>query len=127
MTDGLFGGINYLAAKKGMDACWLRQQAIAQNIANVETPGYRRVDVDTSFQAQFARALQSGQRSEVASLQPSLAVDARAVARNPDGNSVTLMDEMLGLQENSLQHALQAQLITGKLSQLRSAITGRVA
>lgn len=127
MTEGLFGGINYLAAKKGLDACWMRQQAIAQNIANAETPGYRRVDVDSSFQAQFARALQSGQRSEVADLRPSLAVDMRAVGRNPDGNSVTLMDEMLLLQENGIQNALQSQLVTSKISQLRSAISGRAS
>lgn len=127
MIDGLFGGTNYLAAKKGLDACVVRQQAIARNIANIETPGYRRVDLDSSFQSQFSQAIQSGQSSSISSLQPGVSIDAAALPKNADGNSVTLVDELLSMQENGMQHAVQAQLVTGRLARLRSAITGRSA
>jgi flagellar basal-body rod protein FlgB len=45
MIEALFNQPNYLAAKKTLDAVVLRQQAIANNIANLETPGYKRVDL----------------------------------------------------------------------------------
>lgn len=32
--------------KKAADASWLREQTIANNIANVDTPGYKRKDVE---------------------------------------------------------------------------------
>jgi flagellar basal body rod protein FlgB len=48
-----------------------------------------------------------------------------AVASNRDGNSVNLEQEMLAMNENSLAHTLEAQLITGSMLKLRMAITGR--
>jgi flagellar basal-body rod protein FlgB len=42
MIEALFNQTGYLAAKKTLDAVALRQEAIANNIANLETPGYKR-------------------------------------------------------------------------------------
>ncbi|WP_234970196.1 flagellar basal body rod protein FlgB, partial [Carboxydothermus pertinax] len=41
----IFGGVTYNLLKLGIDAATKRQQAIAHNIANVNTPGYRREKV----------------------------------------------------------------------------------
>jgi len=43
MIDGLFNQTNYVAAKKMLDATALRHEAIASNLANLETPRYKRV------------------------------------------------------------------------------------
>ena len=40
MIDGLFAGANYTGLKQMMDATVLRHEAIASNLANVETPHY---------------------------------------------------------------------------------------
>ena len=56
MIDALFNQPEYLAAKKTLDADTLRQQAIASNIANLETPGYKRLDVAASFNTELQRA-----------------------------------------------------------------------
>ena len=56
---------------------------------------------------------------------PTLSVDPTAVASNRDGNSVNLEQEMLAMNENSLAHSLETQLITGSMLKLRMAITGR--
>ena len=45
MIDGLFASANYQGVKKMLDATVLRQEAIASNLANIETPNYKRVDV----------------------------------------------------------------------------------
>mgnify|MGYP000960657837 CR=1 FL=1 len=53
MIDPIFQSGNYQLATKLLDASALRQQAIASNIANAETPGYRRLDVSTDFATQL--------------------------------------------------------------------------
>ena len=95
MIDALFNQTNYQATKKLLDATALRHEAIASNLANLETPGYRRVDVAPSFSAELQQALKSGSADRLASLRPALALDPDAIASNRDGNSVQLETEML--------------------------------
>jgi flagellar basal-body rod protein FlgB len=125
MIDALFNQPNYIAAKKLLDATALRMEATAANIANLETPNYRRVDVAASFETQLKEAIGTGDAREIAALQPALEVDRNAVARRRDGNTVDLETEMLQLHRTSLEHAVETQFITGNLLKLRMAITGR--
>ena len=60
-------------------------------------------------------------------MKPSLGVDLNAVASNRDGNTVQLENELVQLNQNSMEHALETQLITGSLLRLRLAITGHSA
>src|SRR5437868_147119 len=66
MIEGLFNQPSYLAAKKTLDAVAVRQEAIASNIANLETPGYKRVDLAPTFRAELDRACASGDAREIA-------------------------------------------------------------
>jgi len=127
MIDGLFSQTNYIAAKKLLDATVLRHEAIASNLANIETPGYKRLDVAPAFNTELQRALSTGQRDQLAAVQPKLIVDPQAAARGPDGNSVQLESELAHLNQNTLAHALETQMITGSLLRLRLAITGRAS
>jgi flagellar basal-body rod protein FlgB len=125
MIDALFNSSGYLAAKKSLDAVALRREAIANNIANLETPGYRRVDLAPSFQAELAKACSTGDARQVAALKPTLAADPNAIPSSKDGNTVNLENEMLQLTQTTVEHALQAQLISGRLLKLKLAITGK--
>jgi flagellar basal-body rod protein FlgB len=125
MIDAIFNDPNYLAGKKMLDAISLRQEAIAANIANLETPGYRRVDLAPSFKTELERACAAGNPQQIAALKPSLAADANAVASSRDGNTVNLESEMMNLNQNTLAHAVEAQLISSTLLKLRLAITGK--
>ena len=51
MIDALFNQPTYVAAKKMLDVTVLRQEAIASNLSNLETPNYKRLDVAPSFEA----------------------------------------------------------------------------
>jgi flagellar basal-body rod protein FlgB len=74
----------------------------------------------------LVNAVKAGDSSRIASVAaPSLTEDPTAVASNRDGNSVNLEQEMLAMNENSLAHALETQLISGSMLKLRMAITGR--
>lgn len=124
MIDALFSNPNYLTAKKLLDATVLRHEALAANLANVETPGYKRVDLAPTFTAELKQALTSGTAE---SLQPKIEPDITASAQSRDGNTVQLESELAALQQNTLAHSLETQLITGSLLRLRLAITGRPA
>jgi flagellar basal-body rod protein FlgB len=125
MISALFGQTNYVAAKKMLDATALRHEAIASNLANLETPNYRRLDVAQAFQTQLQQALATRSVPQIENLKPRLELDPAAVASTRDGNTVQLETELAHLQRNFLEHALETQLITGNLLRLRLAITGR--
>jgi flagellar basal-body rod protein FlgB len=127
MIDALFNQPNYAAAKKMLDATVLRHQAIASNLANIERPNYKRIDVEPGFAASLKEAIASGASSSIGALQPRLAVDAKATSANRDGNTVQLETELMHLNQNSLEHALETQLVSGSLLRLRMAITGKSA
>ncbi len=126
MIDSLFNNSAYVATKKMLDATALRQEAIASNLANLEKPNYKRLDVAPSFTASLQQAIAAGDPERVAGLQPQLAVDTTAVARNKDGNTVQLESELTHLNQNTLEHSLETQLVSTSLLRLRQAITGTV-
>ena len=125
MIDALFGDSFYVAAKKMLDVNVMRHEAIASNLANVETPNYKRLDVAPSFEAQLKEAVASRDNTQITSLQPQLTVDSNAVTGRTDGNTVQLENEMLKLNQNVVEHSLETQLVSSELGRLRMAITGK--
>src|SRR5580658_10253575 len=125
MIDALFTNSDYVAAKKMLDVNLLRHEAIASNLANVETPNYKRLDVSPSFEAQLRQAVGGQNPVEIANLQPSLAVDTTSISGRSDGNTVQLETEMLKMNENTVENMLETQLVSGSLNRMRMAITGK--
>lgn len=127
MINAIFAQPTYVASKQMLDATAARHQAIAANLANLETPGYRRVDLAPSFQTQLQTAIGSGDAAKMTALKPVVSVDTAAVLSAADGNTVQLENELMQLNQNSLAHSLETQLVTSSLLRLRLAITGRPA
>jgi flagellar basal-body rod protein FlgB len=125
MIDALFGNANYTAAKKMLDVTVLRHEAIASNLANIETPNYKRLDVSPTFEAQLSQAVATRDPNQIANLQPQLTVDASANASRGDGNTVQLENEMLKLNQNMVEHSLETHLVSAALMKMRLAITGK--
>jgi flagellar basal-body rod protein FlgB len=126
MVNGLFASANYQGLKKMLDATVMRHEAIASNLANLETPNYKRIDVEPSFNAELSRAISNGNKTDIARLEPRIVLDRNASAPNRDGNTVQLDTELLNLQQNTIAHTMQTQFVTGTFSKLRSAIQGRI-
>ncbi len=127
MIDAIFSGQNYQLARQMMDATVLRHQALAANIANAETPGYKRVDVSPSFATQLKAALERGGTAESSKVQALLAEDTTAKAVRPDGNNVEIEKELLALGKNSTEFNFLSQVVSGNIRSLRMAITGKSA
>jgi flagellar basal-body rod protein FlgB len=125
MIDALFNQPNYVAAKMMMDVTALRHEAIASNLANIEAPNYKRIDVSPTFENQLKQAVASQDPGQITGLRPELVVDSQAVSGRGDGNTVTLESELLKLNQNMVEHTLETQLVTNSLIKMRLAITGK--
>jgi flagellar basal-body rod protein FlgB len=107
---------------KLLDVTHARHEVIARNVANVNTPGYRRQDVQ--FEQAFAKALTSGPSGAALAVQPKIVLAAGGVERR-DGNNVDIDWEMGQLAKNSLLYKVYAQVLAVQLAQMRSAVSGR--
>ena len=107
---------------KLLDATALRQKVIANNLANVNTPNFKRMDV--RFKDALARAVQAGGSAGVSGVVPTVVQDNQSVCR-PDGNNVTLQREIGEMAENSLLYQFSAKAVTLKFEGIRKAVRGR--
>ena len=126
MIDPIFQSDNYQLARKLLDAAVLRQEAVATNIANAETPGFRRVDVAPDFAVQLKARVAAGDFARTAdSIRPQLAEDQTARSVRPDGNTVEMERELMVMNRNAVEHEFLTQIVSNNLKQLKLAITGR--
>ncbi len=126
MIDPIFQTDNYQLARKLLDAAVLRQEAIATNVANAETPGFRRLDVAPDFATQLKTRMAAGDFARNAGvLEPALTEDQTARSVRPDGNTVDIERELLAMNRNAVEHEFLTEIVSGNIKQLKLAITGR--
>jgi flagellar basal-body rod protein FlgB len=113
------GGIEILT--QVMNAASLRHRVISQNIANVNTPGYHRLEV--KFEDEMAKALTHSAGGPIPVVKPQV-----VVADGPervDGNTVDIDQETGDLAKNALLFEAAAQIVTSRISSYKAAIAGR--
>jgi flagellar basal-body rod protein FlgB len=99
-----------------------RQQALAANLANANTPGYQRVDVD--FHSTLAAALGDGNGDAGSRLQHATfatETDASGATR-ADGSTVDVDSESAKIAENALEHQAAVQVAHARIGILRAAM-----
>ena len=104
-----------------MDVAQVRHQVIAQNLVNVNTPGYHQREV--AFEDAFARALGKQGEHEALRIAPKV-VEGHDNPERQDGNTVDLDKELGSLNKNSMTFNMAVQMLTSRLNMMRSAITG---
>jgi flagellar basal-body rod protein FlgB len=108
--------------KKLLDVSAVRHEALAHNLANATTPGYRRQDV--AFRDALTQAIGKNDAMAVAGVKPQIKTDRNAPV-DGQGNSVSMHLEMGSLNENSLLYGVSAKVLAGKYATMRAAINGR--
>ena len=111
---GVFDSVSSVALGSALDGLALRQRAIADNVANLQTPGYRARVVE--FEGALASAVRDGDGAARATLSRS---DA---ATREDGNNVNLDEQTLLNVETNLRYQLATQAVTGTFSSVRAAM-----
>ncbi len=125
MVDPIFQSDNYQVARKLLDAAALRHEAIASNIANAETPGYRRLDLAPDFADQLKTHVRAGDIDRATEIRPKLIEDTHARTVRPDGNTVEIENELLAMNRNSVEYEFLTEVVSRNIKQLKLAITGR--
>ncbi len=109
INTNAFDYINVL--DKAADASWLRNAAISNNIANVDTPYYKRQDV--SFENELKKALGSNRFTSMdervagvktGDLSPRSYIDYGNYSYRIDGNNIDIENENVMLAENQLKY-----------------------
>lgn len=105
--------------ESGMRAERLRQQTIASNVANIETPGYRRLDV--KFDEMLAKALKSPGSANLDEIEPEIYQPFDTPVRS-NGNDVNLEAEVGNLVKNSLRYGAYVRIMRNRFTQIETAI-----
>lgn len=103
----------------GLRAEGLRQQAVANNIANLQTNGYRRVDVN--FEAVLNKALKGQTPLKPNTLEIDL-YQTRNTPINVNGSDVSLDSEVGEMIKNSIRHRTYALLMKKRYQQMDAAM-----
>lgn len=109
----------------------LRQGAVAQNIANADTPGYAARDVAPFAETYEAasggamRATRAGHLEAGGAAGATLALREEPGTMSPNGNSVSLEDEMVKAVEVNRQHELALAIYKTSLGVLRTSLGRR--
>jgi flagellar basal-body rod protein FlgB len=110
-----------LALERAISGAATRQEALAANIANADTPGYRRVDVD--FHGALAAAMgSSDKRSALAQTGFAPQVDKSAGATRADGSTVDIDTESAKMAANALDQQAAVQVAQTRIHILESAL-----
>lgn len=127
INSNVYDYINVL--DKAADASWIRNEVLGNNIANVDTPGYKRQDV--TFESELEKAL-SGKRyismdDKVANLsldrlQPRTYTDYDSYSYRLDGNNVDIETENVILAKNQIKYEGLMKGITQEFQNLKSVM-----
>jgi len=119
--------------QRNMDTAGLRRQVIANNIANAETPNFKRSYVN--FEAELSRALSSerlntsigvltherhipfGKPIDYRDVRPRLVLDYLTTAKN-NGNNVDIERELMQATENQMLYELMSSAVSFQFNQI---------
>ncbi|MEO6096916.1 MAG: flagellar basal body rod protein FlgB [Fibrobacteria bacterium] len=135
LKEALFARTSIPVAAKSLDACVLRGKAIANNLANVMTPGYQRIEV--AFEDRLKKALDEKQlagatdhsghmslgRLEIEQLQP-VAYRSQDATLPGEINNVDVDVEAAKLAENQILYMFGIKFIQERKADIASAIAG---
>lgn len=127
INSGIYNNVNVL--DKAADASWTRNQVISNNIANVDTPNYKRKDVafQTYLQAEMEGAdtttLQDRVRDvDLDALNATSYTDMADLSYREDGNNVDIDTENVELASNQLMYQALINSISNEFDMIKAAM-----
>lgn len=132
MIQKLLSNVNLL--QKGLDASWLRNEVISNNIANSDTPGFKTSKVE--FEKIFSEALERDSNfvgnktrekhidigySDLAKVKPTV-VKSQTGSLRLDGNNINIEEEMTELAKNTIYYNILSEKISKDLALLKKVI-----
>ena len=125
MKLSLLSDVTGQALMASLQGTAARQTAIADNVANVDTPGFVRGDIE--FEVALASALEGARRAPLA-VRATLSIPITrrkdySMPARADGNNVDIDREMAALARNALSYRAASELLGARIRMLRAAIS----
>ncbi len=127
MFDSMFSGIDKIG--RGLDASWAKNEVISSNIANVDTPGYKKKKAvfGDLLNGELSSALLKTSNSrhmqiDRGSSNITVTTDMSTTNMRTDENNVNIDEEMSDLSKNQIYYNVLTQRATGEINKLKSAI-----
>ena len=127
MFDSMFTSLDKIG--RGLDASWTKNEVISSNIANVDTPGYKKkkaVFGDLLNEELSSSLLKTSHEKHMqidgGSSLISITTDMSTTNMRTDENNVNIDEEMSDLSKNQIYYNVLTQRATGEINKLRSAI-----
>ena len=128
MFGSMFTGLDKIG--RGLDASWTKNEVISSNIANIDTPGYKRKKAEfgdllnaqlssSSLNLTNARHIPAT-KNQVNGV--TISTDTSTFNMRTDENNVNIDTEMSDLSKNSIYYNVLTQRATGEISKLESVI-----
>jgi flagellar basal-body rod protein FlgB len=119
---------NYSGLEKAIDASVLKYNVISNNIANVDTPEFKKstVKFDSILSDVIDKNKNAGSTeldSKISSIEPEV-VKSNATSMRTDGNNVDIDTEMADLSKNTIEYNALIQEMSSSLKRLSIAING---
>jgi flagellar basal-body rod protein FlgB len=123
MVKSLFNTQNL---EKALDASWTRNEVISQNIANVDTPGYKRKEVkfEEFLNSEMKTSKIQNGESRLSGSGMAVVEDNSSSSYRIDGNNVDIEHEMALMAMNTLKYNMMIQKVSGEFTKMRSVIRG---
>ena len=126
IASDAYNFINVLS--KAADASWLRNNLISNNIANNDTPGYKRKDVqfESYLEMELIRGASLKHRvanTDLSRLDGTAYTDYASLSYRADGNNVDIHTENTYLAENQIRYYTLLDSMTQEFSRLKLALT----
>ncbi len=113
---------NVVLLSKLLDLTTSKNKVIANNIANTNTPGFKKSEV--SFQKELRKAVESKNINKVKDIQESITMSKDKSTRK-DGNNVDLDKELVTFYQMSDRHNIYLEILSKKFKGMITAIQGR--
>lgn len=128
ITSGIYNYINIL--DKAADASILRSELLNNNIANVDTPNYKRKDInfESILQAELAGGGSLAQsvreaNKDLTVLDPQVFTDNSSLSFRLDGNNVDISAEEAYLAENQIKYNALVDLMNQEFSRYKTVLS----
>ena len=124
----LSNAYNYInVLDKAADASWVRNDVLANNIANADTPNYKRKDVQ--FETYLSNAVagtasldETVANSDLSTLESTTYTEQAGLSYREDGNNVDISTENVELAKNQLKYYTLMNSVNQEFGRLKSAM-----
>ena len=120
----LFNNTSFRILEQGLDAVWLKQQVVLQNIANADTPDYKAktVNFKTVLKDQIKSRAGGGQTfAKQLNLETEVSIE-KGTSQIFDGNNVDQEKEQMALLDAQIQYEALINKANSEFSMIRTAI-----